>query len=77
MSVYFLGVYFSTTKYIYFRDNASTNEGSVIERYLGNKNVWLAALIVSSVFLGIILLVLLVLTSRIKIAIELIKESSK
>lgn len=76
--MYILGVYFSTTKYIYFRDNASTeDQNSVIDQYLQNKNFWLAALIVSSVILGIILLVLLFLRKRINLAIALIKEGSK
>lgn len=77
----FLGIYFCTKKYKYFKDNPITVEqeeaSSTLESYLAMKDTWLVFLIIASIVLVIILLVLLFLRKRIVLAIALIKEASK
>lgn len=73
----FLGVYLTAKQYVYYRDNVVEESDNIIDKYLGNRDTWLAFLIISSTILGIILLVLLVLRKRILLAIALIKEGSK
>jgi hypothetical protein len=48
-----------------------------VDQILHMKITWLVFLIISAVLLGIILVVLMFLRSRIRIAIALIKEASK
>jgi choline transporter-like protein 2/4/5 len=48
-----------------------------LDHLLHMKVTWLVFLVISAVLLGIILLVLIYLRSRIRIAIALIKEASK
>ncbi|KAJ8960452.1 hypothetical protein NQ318_013736, partial [Aromia moschata] len=72
------GVYFTTKKYIEFRDayNSEVYE-EVKAQYKTKRDLWLAGLIVLCIFLGIILLLLIFLRRRIILAIALVKEGSK
>lgn len=73
-----LGLYFSTIKYIEFRDlyNAEVYE-EVKAKYKTTRDLWLAGLIILAIVLGIILLMLIFLRKRIILAIALVKEGSK
>lgn len=75
----FLGVYFTNSKYQYYKSNVDATEESsgVFNKYLSNKNLWLTFLIISATVLAIIVLILLFLRKRIVLAIALIKEGSK
>lgn len=48
-----------------------------VDQILHMKTTWLAFLIVSAAILGVVLLVMIFLRSRIRIAVSLIKEASK
>lgn len=80
-----LAVYYSSTQYKYFKDNPTLqstgstdlNIESMVRNWLGKSDTWFWILIVTSVLLGIILLVLIFLRARIIVAIALVKEGSK
>lgn len=76
--LFFPGLYFSTIKYIEFRDlyNAEVYE-EVKAKYKTTRDLWLAGLIILAIVLGVILLMLIFLRKRIILAIALVKEGSK
>ncbi|XP_018574274.1 CTL-like protein 2 isoform X2 [Anoplophora glabripennis] len=72
------GLYFTTIKYIEFRDkyNAEVYE-EVKSSYKTKRDLFLTGLIIISIVLAIILLMLIFLRKRIILAIALVKEGSK
>lgn len=82
------GVYATQDKYrtLLNKENASKDlqtrtlaedAGKIVDNVLGEKNVWLAFLIIVSILLIFVLLLVIFLRKRIVIAIALIKEGSK
>ncbi|KAJ8977657.1 hypothetical protein NQ317_002459 [Molorchus minor] len=72
------GVYFTTIKYIEFRDAYNSEVYEEVKAQMATKrDLWLAGLIVLCVVLTIILLMLIFLRKRIVLAIALVKEGSK
>ncbi|XP_067143838.1 choline transporter-like protein 2 isoform X3 [Centruroides vittatus] len=74
--------YYSYTQYKYQRDLSQTTNSTkelikVSEQAYFNKDTWLVLTIVTAVILGILLLLLIFLRNRIRIAIALIKEGSR
>ncbi|ELT97196.1 hypothetical protein CAPTEDRAFT_153937 [Capitella teleta] len=73
--------YYTFNKWLTMKDNPD-NQGTItfstsLDYYTNLADTWLALGIISAVFLGIMLLILLFLRKRIKIAIALIKEASR
>ncbi|KAJ8921441.1 hypothetical protein NQ315_003059 [Exocentrus adspersus] len=71
-------VYFSTIRYIHYRDlyNAEVYE-EVRSGLKTKRDLWLAGLVIVSVSLGVILLILIFIRSRIALTIALMKEGSR
>jgi len=90
---FLLGCYFSTAKYLELKNvnesveyrGAPNTEFFVSEEefhaqldtYLKLKNTWLAFAIITGVFLGILLLIVLILRSRLHLAVALIKQGAR
>ena len=88
----FTACYFSVIKYLELRnvDNSTEIRAANAERFISDiefesqldtylklKNTWLTASIVTGVVLGILLFVVLVLRSRLSIAVALIKQGAR
>jgi choline transporter-like protein 2/4/5 len=61
----------------HLRSNVFEPVEEQLDQILAMKDTWLAFLIISAIFLVVVLLLVIFLRSRIRIAIALIKEASK
>ncbi|XP_064649866.1 choline transporter-like protein 2 isoform X3 [Lineus longissimus] len=81
IGMFSFSTYYCFSKYVALKDLPSANGNfyftTNLSYYLGLKDTWLAFGIISAIFLGVIVLILIVLRARILIAIALIKETSK
>ncbi|CAH1786106.1 unnamed protein product [Owenia fusiformis] len=75
------GTYYAFSKYVSMKDDPAAQGNYIfttnLDYYLNMANTWLAFGIIAASLLGIILLLLIFLRTRILIAISLIKESSR
>ncbi|XP_074655894.1 choline transporter-like protein 2 isoform X3 [Tubulanus polymorphus] len=81
IALFAFGTYYGFKEYVRLKDSVGS-QGALefklnLSYYAARQETWLAIGIICAVILGIVLLILLILRNRIRIAISIIKETSK